>query len=301
MRSPIQLPLIQDQTTLPTKRHYVSFSEISDWSECSFRHKLKYVKKIKLEDTNIHSAFGRTVHDTVETFLKTRQMPEGAGAIKDFYKNLATIPDADQLTKAFKDAPDFARELPDMVGQLPQWIDETFPGWKIVSCEHDLFEPIEKQTNIRFKGFIDAIIRIPKEPTKKLIKECEKQGIPVPTKWEYWIIDWKTCSWGWPAERKRDFMKQMQIILYKHFFCKFMGLDIKDVKCGFVLMKRVPPKDRVTGDRIELVPISVGPKAVERALKVLHNMINQVRKGFAFKNRRSCLPFCPYKGTLHCP
>lgn len=111
------------------------------------------------------------------------------------------------------------------------------------------------------------------------------------------ILTHNTTSWGWDAMKKRDFQKQLQLVFYKHYFCRLLGLRLDQVKCGFVLLKRTPRKS--DNSRCELVPVSVGPKTEARALEVLNNMINQVASGRAIKNRNSCR-FCDYNGTEHC-
>jgi hypothetical protein len=74
------------------------------------------------------------------------------------------------------------------------------------------------------------------------------------------------------------------------------GYDTKQVKCGFVLLKRAAPKGKVC----ELVKVSVGPKAEENARSILQSMVKTVRRGIFLKNRDSCL-FCEFKDTPHCP
>lgn len=291
---PTNLPMF------PNGKGHVSYSEIIDWKECSFRHKLKHVKKIDLDSGSVHTAFGKAIHNAAEQLITTGQLPSSKAALLDFKSELEELPEEAKL-KAVKLLPEFIQNLPDMIGQLPAWIDETFPNWELVAAEKKLYEAIENQGDLRFKGFLDATIRIEKKPTKKLLKEYADKGEVCPPQHEYWILDWKTCSWGWKTDMKRSFDKQMQLILYKHFFCQNMGIPPKQVKTAFVLIKRIMKKDRTPGDRIELVPVSVGPVAIDNALKVLHNMINQVRLGFATKNRRYCKPFCPYMGTSHCP
>lgn len=629
----------------PNGKGHISYSEIIDWVECSYRHKLKHVKKIDLDSGSIHTAFGTAVHEAGERFLTDGKLPPIDEIKETFKKELKELPEEAQ-EKALKQLPEFVENLPDMIGQIPDWVNKQWPGWQLVEAEKFLYEQIEKQDNVKFKGYIDGVIKVEKKPTKKLLKEYVDKGEILPPQYEYWIIDWKgqrlsapiltptgwttmgqlkvgtqvvgsdgkpqrvtgifplgerevyrvtlrdgtqidttddhlwevytpkssggregdgrfskvmttkdlmkekrylflptlsspveydksiepkidpyllgvllgdgcllngvrfstadleildfvekfipekvslkrvgkskydygltisqkgfnpricrnnnpildevkrqglfgkrshekfvptdylfmnpkhrlalvqglmdtdgwvqkgiakfsttsnelaqgikhligslggtafittrkrkrninekteiivtvrlpkgmvpfrlsrklakwnpnpkqdtfrkiakiellpekdemqcikvsnedslyvtndftlthnTTSWGWKVEQKRSFEKQMQLILYKHFFCKATGIDLKQVKCGFVLIKRSPRSD---GTRLELVPVSVGPKSIDKALKVLHNMINQVRIGFATKNRKYCKPFCPYAGTRHCP
>ena len=78
--------------------------------------------------------------------------------------------------------------------------------------------------NLKFKGFIDGIIKVPK-----------KRG----TGHVYWIIDWKTSgAWGWRRDKKQDLGMTAQLILYKHFWAKKHNIDLKDIRCGFILLKR---------------------------------------------------------------
>ena len=284
----------------PTGKGHISYSEVMDWHECSFRHKLKHIKKIQLDGGSVHTAFGKAIHTAGEGFLTNRELPPAKEILSEFKNELNEL-DEPAKVKALEVLPEFIKNLPDMIGQIPEWFNAEFEGWELVAAEKRLYEGIEGIEDIRFKGFLDAVIKIKKQPTKKLLKEYAAKGEVPPDQYQYWILDWKTCSWGWKADMKRSFEKQMQLILYKHFFCKNMGIPLDQVKCGFVLIKRLPKVERSPGDRMELVPVSVGPVAIDKALKVVHNMVNQVRMGFTMKNRRYCRPFCPYMGTTHCP
>lgn len=277
-----QLPLFKDKTMLPNGKYHVSFSELNDFIDCSYRHKLKHVKKIDLDGGGIHTAFGKAIHDAVEQYITTKNMPDYEDVRKEFHRMVEELDEGPKKEVAVKESPKFDGYVEHMLKGIPAWLDKQFPGWTLVDAEHYLFESIKKQPNINFKGFIDAIIRVPK-----------KRG----EGFDYWIIDWKTAGWGWKSDQKRDPQKQLQLVLYKHFFCEKMNLDIKDVKCGFALIKRTP-KD--LDDAIELVPVSVGPVAIEKGLKKLNTMLNTMRSGFVTKNRWSCRPFCVYFRTEHC-
>ena len=133
---------------------------------------------------------------------------------------------------------------------------------------------------IFFKGFIDALLKV-----------------KIKGKEFYYVIDWKTAGdKGWYASKRRDILTWAQIALYKSFWMKKNNLDTKQVKCGFVLLKRGGKK----GEICELVKVSVGPKAEENALSILRSMVKTVRRGIFLKNRNSCL-FCEFKNTKSCP
>lgn len=292
-----QLPLFVDTTILPTNKYHISYSEFSDWFECSFRHKLKHIDKIDLDGASVHTNFGSVLHDALEQYVLTKKLPPLEETIKKLKASIGELMFTENAV-SLEDAKSFVEAVEPILSQVPQWLDQEFPGWQVVSAEEELFEPIEGQKNKHFKGFIDLVIKVPKKAGGGSgTRLSSLKGEIVPGEWVYWIIDWKTTNWGWRPEQKRSFQKHMQLIFYKHFWCKKHGKDIEDVRCGFVFLKRKPTKD---GSRVDILPVSVGPKAIEKAISSLHDCLNQVQARMSVKNKMSCR-FCKYAGTKHCP
>lgn len=331
-----ELVLPDNQEFLPTGKPHVSYSELYDWIECSWRHRKKYVEKVDVDDgPSIHTEFGQVIHQAMEDYLLQDNYPrfpsKPESYVEDFNKRFnALVSDTsrfnnDEIAKMHKLYPEFIASIPKILADAPVWLDKQFPGWEVVSAEEKLYEPISGQETVKFKGFVDAFIKVPKRRKKRKPKSkkssvvsrelsLEKMqedvyGVSHPDhpdedeyevlegQYEYYILDWKTTDWGWKAEKKRDFYKQLQIMLYKIFFCEKKEIPLKDIKCGFVLLKRKPNK--TTGSHCELVMVSVGPKSVEKSMKTLNVMVNSVRSGRTLKNKRNCM-FCAYKHTKHC-
>lgn len=260
---------------LPTGKPHVSFSELRDWQECSFRHKLRHIDKLDLFEPSPILDFGTAVHSSCENYLKTRVMDSEIALAK--------------IMKAFEDnkgkeayqekmlAP-FLKEADAILAEVPKFLDENFPEWECIDAEHYLYESIEKYPHA-FKGFIDGII-----------KTKGKRGEEL-----YWILDWKTTSWGWNMDKKSDPDVARQLVFYKNFWSKKKGINPKNVRCGFVLLKRTGKE----GARCELVTVSVGDVTTERSIKILNNMLGSIRRGIAIKNKNSCT-YCPFKDTEHC-
>lgn len=224
----------------------------------------------------VHMDFGTAVHSGCESFMKTRTMDDSV-----FVRRLEELwaehaPLAEGFTKESKES--FLREGKSILTDVPAWFDAQFPGWEFIDAEHKLYEPIEGHPHA-FKGFIDCIIRAPGPRNKTLT----------------WLLDFKTCSWGWPTEKKSDPLVRAQLTLYKNFWAAKTGTDPKDIRCGFVLLKRTAKP----GNHCELVTTSVGPETTKRSLKVVNNMLTGVKKGIALKNRTSCT-FCEFYETPHC-
>lgn len=260
---------------LPTGKPHVSFSEIREWKECSFRHKLKFVLKIDLGKPGPLMDFGTAVHASCEKFLRTRVMDPSIAT--DMIKK---VWEKNKDLVGFEPAglPKFLKEAEDICADVPKWMEETFPEWEFVDAEHYLYEPIEGHPHA-FKGFIDGVIR------------CKNAK----GKWLFWLIDWKTTSWGWNTYKKSDDMVRAQLVLYKNYWAVKTGNDPKDVRCGFVLLKRAAKP----GAHCELITTSVGDVTTGRSLKIINNMVTSVKKGIALKNRASCT-YCDYKDTPHC-
>ena len=66
--------------------------------------------------------------------------------------------------------------------QIIPSLEEHFGDYEVFSVEEKLYEPINAE-DFKFKGFIDVVLK--KDDT-------------------YHILDWKTCSWGWDQNKKRD-------------------------------------------------------------------------------------------------
>ena len=93
----------------------------------------------------------------------------------------------------------------------------------------------------------------------------------------------------------RDALVQSQPVLYKNFCSQKFEIDPKDIKCGFVILKRGLKPSKAC----ELIEVSAGPKTLEKSDKLVSSMINGVKTGKFMKNRSSC-KFCDYKNTEHC-
>lgn len=260
---------------LPTGKPHVSFSELRDWQDCSYRHKLKYVDKHLMQQPSPHMDFGTAVHAACEKYLSTRVMdPE----ISVLFMNEAWKKNEAHAAYSLEALPKFIEEAKAILAEVPQWLENTFPNWEYIDAEHQLYEPLEKYPHA-FKGFIDGIIKVK-----------GKRGEDV-----FWLLDWKSTSWGWATQKKSDPNVQQQLIFYKNFWTKKTGTNPKNVRCGFVLLKRTAKPTL----HCELIKVSVGDVTTDRSLKVLNNMVSAVRRGMSIKNRSSC-QYCDYKDTELC-
>tara|TARA_R100000664_G_C2760158_1_gene150956 strand:+ start:8179 stop:9009 length:831 start_codon:yes stop_codon:yes gene_type:complete len=270
----------------PTGKKHVSFSEIKIWKECSWKHKLMYIDKIDKFEPSPYLDFGTAVHEGCESYLEKREVNTDkllANIRNAWEKNGFEDPEwVKRQPSWYKYAPvaEWCSWAENMWSEIPEFLEETFPNWECFNAEEELYENVDKK-NVSFKGFIDGVIKVPK-----------KRG----DGYNYWIIDWKTAgSYGWRRDKKQDLGMTAQLILYKHFWSRKHNIDLKDVRCGFVLLKRGAKPGKIC----ELVTVSVGPKSLDKGKKLMNNMIGSVKNGIFLKNRNSC-KYCPYYETQDC-
>jgi len=245
--------------------------------------------------TDIHSiymTFGSAVHAALETLkdpsLKNQRPP--IDVVKEtFEKTFRTkygkIRELDKKQFSDKDINNFVTAGLRMIDDIDKCME--LATAEVLFTEHKLMEPISRtdDVDIKFKGFIDIVIRTKNKFGKSVV----------------WICDYKTCSWGWTKEKKTDEDLLAQLRLYKHFFSKKFNLDPKYVKTAFILLKRVPKKGEPA---VQWLPISSGNKTTMRAVNNLNEAITGMNANDYKKNRNACInafgDACPFKGTYLC-
>lgn len=288
----IHLPLFIDKTVLPTGKYHVSYSEVNTacgTDGCGWKHKLKYIGNLT-EPDNEHTTYGKTLHSALEAWLLENESAwfDWETRIEDCIKEVQS----EFVRVSFDPGPttlskEWLQPAKDILMEIPDWMDQQFPGWKPIAAELSLFEPIQGHTNKWFKGFIDAVIKVPK-PARKNSKKPAQGSV-------YWILDWKTTSWGWDSKKKQDKFKRMQLALYKHYLSSKLNIPLDDIKCGFVLLKRTAK----VGNKCELLEVSVGEKTRQEAVDLVSECVSMISKRFFMKNRNSCR-FCTFRNTQHC-
>ena len=253
---------------------HISFSELRNWKQCAFYHKLTYIDKIAGFVGNEYTAFGRAIHDSCEKLL----LEGDNGKMYSFFMKKFEKEIEQLLIKEV----DLKQNLVDqMVSQgenilpyiIPQ-IQEYFGEFEVISTEEQLMVPLEDVEGYKFKGFIDLVVKTPDD--------------------KYHIIDWKTCSWGWDSRKKAEPMVTYQLTLYKHYFAKKHNIDPKNIETHFALLKRTAKKNNV-----EVFRVTSGPKKTENALNLLLKAVYNISQKRFIKNRLACKG-CEFYKTEHC-
>ena len=255
---------------------HISYSELKVWAECAYKHKLKYVDRVNEFVGNEFTAFGKALHSLCEHSVVGNLNEEDFDDYFDmeFLKELQFLKGKVQFRQELiGQMRDQAKNIfPLILPELTNYFDE----YEVFSVEEKLFEKINDflLDNYNFKGYIDLVVKT-------------SDG-------KYHIIDWKTCSWGWKAEKRTDRLVTYQLTLYKKYFCQKHNIDPKMVETHFALLKRTAKKDNV-----EIFRVTSGGRKTENASKLLHQALHNINKNNYIKNRLSCQG-CEFKNTEYC-
>lgn len=260
--------------SLPTGKDHISFSELKDHIECSYRHKLKYIDNIDLFEENVHTNFGEAIHAACEDYIKTRGM-----------KYQIALDIILQKWKEF-DLPDmgqFMLEANAILEEVPKFLDKEFPGWECFEAEEELYEPIDKPHNdVSFKGYIDGVIKYNNQ---------------------YHLIDWKCSSRGWNNWKKNDDVLKKQLVLYAEFWANKHNIDMSKVNVAFIILNR----DLNNMERIEMLSFPIDNR-IKKSLKVLNNSLDMIKRNIYFKQWKYSEPrkmgkcrFCDFNRSEFCP
>jgi len=253
----------------------ISFSELKNWKECPYRHKLIHIDKLPYFEGNEFTAFGTAIHSVCEEIITDTNKDAYSIFQSEFLKELSELKNqGKQLNE--KLVQDMRAQAKPICQQVIPEVKNHFGDFEVVSVEEEILEPIKEfeSDGRNFKGFIDLTIKTP-------------DG-------KYHIIDWKTCSWGWSRDKKSDPMTNYQLTYYKNYFSKKHNIDPKLIETYFILLKRTAKKDNV-----EVLRVTSGAKKTENSLKLLENAVINIDKGMAIKNRLSC-KYCKFHNTEHC-
>jgi len=273
------------------QREHISYSEWMSFLGCEWRWLKDYYEEKRAPVYSVYMTFGTAIHYALEKYkdpeAETKYSIDELCSLfaEKFESAYLKIRDKDKRTLSDAEIAKFVEAGKVIINNLHTC--KELSEAKVLFVEYPLIEKIERtdDVNIKFKGFIDLVIKTKDKRGKSIV----------------YICDYKTCSWGWDREKRTDEDLQAQLRLYKHFFSKKFNLDPKNVKTAFILCKR-SPKD--LSNVVEWLPFSSGDKTTMRAVLRLNEAVTGMQTNNYKKNRNMCKnqygDVCPYFGTSDC-
>ena len=208
----------------------ISYSQYSMWAQCPHRWKTAYVDGKREFTESIHTLFGTSMHEVIQTFLTVMY--------NDTVKLAEQLPLEDMLLtrmkRNYKNAMEKnggvefcnQEEMTEFYGHGVQILDfikkkraQYFSkkGYELVGIEVPL--NYDLPNNIKFIGYIDIVI---KDTVRDVIK----------------IYDIKTSTMGWNKYMKADKLKSDQLLLYKQFYSKQFNHPLDRIEVEYFIVKR---------------------------------------------------------------
>jgi hypothetical protein len=200
------------------------------WSSCPHQFKLHYIDKLSESTSNIHNVFGTSMHEVIQSYLKTYyNISKREASLLDLdgmlLENLKTnyakeqskitsrqICTQDELTEFYIDGTNILTWFSENVAKI-------YPrnGYELLSIELPLNMKVRE--NINFIGFIDIVLR--DKSSNNII-----------------IVDIKTSTKGWGSYQKNDKIKNAQILLYKKFYSDIYKVPLDSIEVEFHILRR---------------------------------------------------------------
>ena len=274
----------------------ISYSQYSKWAECPLRWKLDKIEGLEPFTQSIHTLFGTAFHETLQTYLHVLFTDSTKAADNLNLNNMLR----DNMVICYKDATeqmghsDFTYQtqmeefLKDGIAIL-EWFKKKRTRYfstrhhELMAIEMPIYYPAsEKNHNVMMLGYLDVVIRDKRDDTYK-------------------IIDIKTSGKGWSKWQKKDDLKKRQLVLYKHFLSKQIGIDIDKIDVEFFIVRRtIDPDSMYPIPRIQEFSPPTGKVTVNKALKSIDDFVTNAFNRDGSKNVNGTYPAIKGERNKHC-
>ena len=208
----------------------ISYSQYNQWVTCPYKWKLNYIDKLGVFTDSIHTMFGTSMHEVIQTFLTVmyndtaklaEQLPLEDMLRTRMKRNFESIVEANggEMFCSEKDMVEFYTHGVQILDFIRKKRAQYFSkkGYELVGIEVPL--NYELPNNLKFVGYIDIVI---KDTVRDVIK----------------IYDIKTSTMGWNKYVKADSNKTDQLLLYKQFYAKQFNHPIDKIEVEYFIVKR---------------------------------------------------------------
>lgn len=247
----------------------ISFSELSTFTKCPYKHYLLYTKNLREEKVDSeYTAYGESIHLAAQSLFEHKDIAQSHEIFKEkmgFFWN--KNPQFEISQDVFLNT---GLIILTKLNRSPMLAEEfMYSEFKIEYNVND---------DIMFKGFIDLITYSKKE-------KC------------FYISDFKTTKRGWSLNDKADMMKKAQLYLYQINLSTMLNIPIEKFKCRFIFFK---------SNDLEVEPyiLDYDKGDIDKTQELFDSVVNTLYKDkngmYKFKNQYSCL-FCEFaKNKEHC-
>ncbi len=279
----------------------ISYSQYNQWITCPHKWKLNYIDDLGEYTDSIHTLFGTSMHEVLQTYLTVMYNDTIKMADALFLDEMLLHRMKENYIKIMENnGGEVFCEQHDMEEfyrhglTILEWFKKkrgmyfSKKGYELIGIE----VPIEYKlsNNIIFIGYMDVVLHDIKRD-------------------RYKIIDIKTSTMGWNKYQKADKNKTDQLLLYKQFYSAQNDIPIDKVDIEYFIVKRkLYEKVDFPQRRVQTFTPANGKPSIN---KVLNNLNQFIKESFIDgeyntqhiymkqPSKKNCR-FCVFNQTEYC-
>ena len=279
----------------------ISYSQYSQWDVCPYKWKLNYIDKLGVFTDSIHTMFGTSMHEVLQTYLTV------------MYNDTVKMADALPLEKMLltrmkrnyqqimeKNGGEVFCEQSDMEEfykhglSILEWFKKkrgnyfSKKGYELVGIEVPINYNLPN--DIKFIGYIDVLLY------------NKVSG-------KYKIIDIKTSTMGWNKYMKADKNKTDQLLLYKQFYGAQHDIPLDKIDVEYFIVKRkLYEKVDFPQRRIQTFSPANGKPSINKVINNLNQFLQEsfidgeynMKHTYIKRPSKKNCRFCEFNQTEHC-
>ncbi len=279
----------------------ISYSQYNQWVTCPHKWKLNYIDGLGEYTDSIHTLFGTSMHEVLQTYLTV------------MYNDTIKMADALPLDEML---------LHRMKTNYTQIMERN--GGEVFCEQEDMeefyvhgltiLEWFKKKRNMYFskKNYELVGIEVPIEyelPNK--IKFIGYMDVVLHDTFRdrYKIIDIKTSTMGWNKWAKADKNKTDQLLLYKQFYGKQHDIPLDKIDVEYFIVKRkLYEKVEFPQRRVQTFTPANGTPSINKVMNNLNKFINEsfidgeynLEHTYIKQPSKKNCRFCEFNQTEHC-
>ena len=279
----------------------ISYSQYNQWVTCPHKWKLNYIEDLGEFTDSIHTLFGTSMHEVLQTYLTVMYndtikmadaLPLEKMLLHRMKYNYTTIMEknggVEFCTQA--DMEEFYQHGLLILDWFKKKRGNYFSkkSYELVGIE----VPIEYKLldGIKFIGYVDVII---------YDKFRDK----------YKIIDIKTSTMGWNKYQKADKSKTDQLLLYKQFYGAQHDIPLDKIEVEYFIVKRkLYTKVDFPQRRVQTFTPANGKPSINKVMNNLNQFINEsfidgeynMEHTYIKQPSKKNCRFCEFNQTKHC-
>ena len=279
----------------------ISYSQYNQWVTCPHKWKLNYIDELGEYTDSIHTLFGTSMHEVLQTYLTIMY--------NDTIKMADALPLDEMLLHRMKT--NYTQIMERNGGEV---FCEQEDMEEFYSHGLTILEWFKKKRNMYFskKNYELVGIEVPIEyelPNK--IKFIGYMDVVLHDTFRdrYKIIDIKTSTMGWNKWAKADKNKTDQLLLYKQFYGKQHDIPLDKIDVEYFIVKRkLYEKVEFPQRRVQTFTPANGTPSINKVMNNLNKFINEsfidgeynLEHTYIKQPSKKNCRFCEFNQTEYC-